>query len=74
MVILLTSSIAMTSKNKNLSHLSLSLSCVCVCINIYTHTLGLCNMDKKNLSRFLDFLFHFDFNHDFDTNRPALQL
>ncbi len=29
---------------------------------------GLCDMDKKYISRFLDFFFDFDFNHDFDTN------
>ncbi len=29
-------------------------------------------MDKKYISRFLDFFFDFDFNHDFDTNRHAL--
>ncbi len=34
--------------------------------------LGLCDMDKKYISRFLDFFFDFDFNHDFDTNRHAL--
>ncbi len=28
--------------------------------------LGLCDMDKKYISRFLDFFFDFDFNHDFD--------
>ncbi len=38
----------------------------CVC------TLGLCDMDKKYISRFFDFFFDFDFNHDFDTNRHAL--
>ncbi len=31
-------------------------------------------MDKNKLSRFLDFFLDFDFNHDFDTNRHALQL
>ncbi len=36
--------------------------------------LGLCDLDKKKLSRFLDFVFDFDLNHDFDTNRHALQL
>ncbi len=35
-------------------------------------TLGLCDMDKKYISRFCDFFFDFDFNHDFDTNRHAL--
>ncbi len=34
--------------------------------------LGLCDMDKKYISRFLDFFSDFDFNHDFDTNRHAL--
>ncbi len=34
--------------------------------------LGLCDMDKKYISRFFDFFFDFDFNHDFDTNRHAL--
>ncbi len=29
-------------------------------------------MDKKYISRFLDFFSDFDFNHDFDTNRHAL--
>ncbi len=29
-------------------------------------------MDKKYISRFSDFFFDFDFNHDFDTNRHAL--
>ncbi len=29
-------------------------------------------MDKKYISRFFDFIFVFDFNHDFDTNRHAL--
>ncbi len=33
---------------------------------------GLCDMDKKYISRFFDFFFDFDFNHDFDTNRHAL--
>ncbi len=28
--------------------------------------IGLCDMDKKYISRFLDFFFDFDFNHDFD--------
>ncbi len=28
---------------------------------------GLCDMDKKYISRFFDFFFDFDFNHDFDT-------
>ncbi len=28
--------------------------------------LGLCDMDKKYISRFFDFFFDFDFNHDFD--------
>ncbi len=36
------------------------------------HVLGLCDMDKKYISRFFDFFFDFDFNHDFDTNRHAL--
>ncbi len=27
---------------------------------------GLCDMDKKYISRFFDFFFDFDFNHDFD--------
>ncbi len=35
-------------------------------------SLGLCDMDKKYISRFFDFFFDFDFNHDFDTNRHAL--
>ncbi len=35
---------------------------------------GLCDMDKKYISRFFEFLFDFDFNHDFDTNRQTLQL
>ncbi len=34
--------------------------------------LGLCDMDKKYISRFFYFFFDFDFNHDFDTNRHAL--
>jgi len=34
--------------------------------------LGLCDVDKIKRSRFLDLFF--DFNHDFDTNRHALQL
>ncbi len=34
--------------------------------------LGLCDMDKKYISRFFFFFFDFDFNHDFDTNRHAL--
>ncbi len=34
--------------------------------------IGLCDMDKKYISRFFDFFFDFDFNHDFDTNRHAL--
>ncbi len=34
--------------------------------------LGLCDMDKKYISRFFDFFSDFDFNHDFDTNRHAL--
>ncbi len=34
--------------------------------------LGLCDMDKKYISRFFDFFFDFDFNHDFDTNRHVL--
>ncbi len=33
---------------------------------------GLCDMDKKYISRFFDFFSDFDFNHDFDTNRHAL--
>ncbi len=33
---------------------------------------GLCDMDKKYISRFFDIFFDFDFNHDFDTNRHAL--
>ncbi len=37
-----------------------------------TRKLGLCDMDKKYISRFFDFFFDFDFNHDFDTNRHAL--
>ncbi len=37
-------------------------------------TLRLCDMEKKKGSGFLDFFFDFDFNHDFDTNRHALQL
>ncbi len=37
-----------------------------------TWELGLCDMDKKYISRFFDFFFDFDFNHDFDTNRHAL--
>ncbi len=37
-----------------------------------TSVLGLCDMDKKYISRFCDFFFDFDFNHDFDTNRHAL--
>ncbi len=45
-------------------------------IYTYTHThiyiLGLCDMDKKYISRFFDFFFDFDFNHDFYTNRHAL--
>ncbi len=41
-------------------------------IYIYTCILGLCDMDKKYISRFLDFFLDFDFNHDFDTNRHAL--
>ncbi len=40
--------------------------CVRVC------EIGLCDMDKKYISRFFDFFFDFDFNHDFDTNRHAL--
>ncbi len=28
--------------------------------------IGLCDMDKKYISRFFDFFFDFDFNHDFD--------
>ncbi len=35
-------------------------------------TVGLCDMDKKYISRFFNFFFDFDFNHDFDTNRHAL--
>ncbi len=38
----------------------------------YGKILGLCDMDKKYISRFFDFFFDFDFNHDFDTNRHAL--
>ncbi len=34
--------------------------------------LGLCDMDKKYISRFFNFFIDFDFNHDFDTNRHAL--
>ncbi len=37
-------------------------------------SVGLCDMDKKKLSRFFEFFFDFDLNHDFDTNRHALQL
>ena len=37
------------------------------------HIVGLCDMDKKNLSRFFDQFCDFDFNHDFDTHRHALQ-
>ncbi len=33
---------------------------------------GLCDMDKKYISRFFDFFSDFDFNHDFDANRHAL--
>ncbi len=36
------------------------------------YKLGLCDMDKKYISRYFDFFFDFDFNHDFDTNRHAL--
>ncbi len=41
-------------------------------INLHWLPLGLCDMDKKYISRFFDFFFDFDFNHDFDTNRHAL--
>ncbi len=34
--------------------------------NIFTFKLGLCDMDKKYISRFFDLFFDFDFNHDFD--------
>ncbi len=37
-------------------------------------TLRLCDMKKKNDQDFCLFFFDFDFNHDFDTNRHALQL
>ncbi len=45
---------------------------LCIYIYIYIYILGLCDMDKKYISRFFDFFFDFDFNHDFDTNRHAL--
>ncbi len=41
-----------------------------VCMHVCM--LGLCDMDKKDISRFFDFFSDFDFNHDFDTNRHAL--
>ncbi len=41
---------------------------------MFAYRIGLCDVDKKNLSGFFDFFFDFDFNHDFDTNRHALQL
>ncbi len=40
--------------------------------NLAASKLGLCDMDKKYISRFFDIFFDFDFNHDFDTNRHAL--
>ncbi len=46
--------------------------CMYVCMYICIYVLGLCDMDKKYISRFFDFFFDFDFNHDFDTNRHAL--
>ncbi len=45
---------------------------VILCIIVYV--IGLCDMDQKKLSRFFEKKFDFDFNHDFDTNRHALQL
>ncbi len=39
---------------------------------IRERTLGLCDMDKKIISRFFYFFIYFGFNHDFDTNRHAL--
>ncbi len=44
---------------------------LCSCYIFWLH-LGLCDMDKKYISRFFDFFSDFDFNHDFDTNRHAL--
>ncbi len=40
---------------------------------IYVCKLGLCDVDKKNCHDFLILFFDFDLNHDFDTNRHALQ-
>ncbi len=46
--------------------------CCASFVELYGSVLGLCDMDKKYISRFLDFFSDFDFNHDFDTNRHAL--
>ncbi len=58
----------------NLHWLPIAAQCIKFKALMFAYRIGLCNVDKKKLSRFLDFFFDFDFNHDFDTNRHALQL
>ncbi len=42
-----------------------SLGCLGVLGGFQGFEVGLCDMDKKYISRFFDFFFDFDFNHDF---------
>ncbi len=43
-------------------------------LSIKSIKLGLCDVDKKNDHDFLNFFSISILNHDFDTNRHALQL
>ncbi len=62
-------------KSSSKAHIALSWikTTLFSCKLMFTNSqLGLCDMDKKYISRFFDFFSDFDFNHDFDTNRHAL--